>query len=310
MPGTVLVDEEVPTNGATVTWNLDAEKLNQLANNFDYEQGIADTIDVTFYAQGILNGAPAQAVGTIVTHGARVPTTPEFSTTLSELPELSDFIDNPTDQFLVDMVYVSSGHPFLGQGTKQPDDGAHVVFSNTGNQWPEGTAVTDFPAIYAVADGYVDKISPWEPVGGTNYKYDIWFVIAQKDGMAVRFLMSIEPMTNPGDNSFYEPFIVVKEGQSIRKGDVIAYMYIEPNNDNEGPHIHFSVAPEREEQQAPAIFTDDLVEAFHNNWGVHGFDRAANVPLNESDTPIPPCMGYKLAASENPFAASASECLK
>ena len=121
--------------------------------------------------------------------------------------------------------------------------------------------------------------------------------------------MSIEPSTNPGDASFYEPFIVVKEGQSVRKGDVLAYMYLEPNKDI-GPHIHFSVAPEREEQQAPAIFTDALVEAFHNNWGIRGFDRAANVPLNESDTPIPPCMGYKLAASENPFAASASECLK
>jgi len=310
MPGIVLVDEEVPTNGAAVTWNLDAEKLNRLANNFDYEQGIADTIEVTFYAEGTLNGTPAQAVGAMVTHGARVPTTPEFSITLSELPELSDFIANPTDQFLVDMVYVSGGNPFLGQGTKSPDNGAHVHFYNSGNQWPEGTAVTDFPAIYAVADGYVSKISPWEPVGGNNYKYDIWFVFAQKDGTAVRFLMSIEPMTNPGDNSFYEPFIVVKEGQSIRKGDVLAYMYLEPNDDNHGPHIHFSVAPEREEQQAPAIFTDELVEAFHNTWGILGFDRENNVPPNESDTPIPPCMGYKLAANENPFAESASECLK
>ena len=122
--------------------------------------------------------------------------------------------------------------------------------------------------------------------------------------------MSIEPMTNPGDASFYEPFIIVKEGQSVRKGDVLAYMYLEPKDDNDGPHIHFSVAPEREEQQAPAIFTDELVEAFHNNWGILGFDRANNVPPNESDTPMPPCMGYKLAANENPFAASASECLK
>ncbi|MCL0101678.1 M23 family metallopeptidase, partial [Dehalococcoidia bacterium] len=310
MSGIVLVDEEVPTNGPTVTWNLDAEKLNQLANNFDYEQGIADTIGVTFYAQGILNGAPAQAVGAIVTHGARVPTTPEFSITLSELPELSDFIANPTDQFVVDMVYVSGGTPFLGQRTKSPDNGAHVHFDNSGNQWPEGTAVTDFPAIYAVADGYVRKISPWDPVGGNNYKYDIWFVFAQKAGTAVRFLMSIEPMTNPGDNSFYEPFIVVKEGQSVRKGDVLAYMYLPPNEDTLGPHIHFSVAPVGEEQQAPAIFTDELVEAFHNNWGKLGFDRENNVAPSESDTKIPACMGYKLAANENPFAAIASECLK
>jgi hypothetical protein len=310
MPGIVLVDEEIPTNGATVTWNLDAEKLNQLANNFDYEQGIADTIDVTFYAHGILNGAPAQAVGAIVTHGARVPTTPEFSISLSDLPELSEFMSNPTDQFIVDMAHVSGGHPFKGLATKDPDNGAHVEFDNSGNRWPEGTAVTDFPAIYAIADGYVKKISPWEPVGGTRYKYDIWFVFAQKNGIPVRFLMSIEPSTNPGDESFYEPFIIVKEGQSVRKGDVLAYMYLEPNRDFPGPHIHFSVAPEREEQQAPAIFTDELVEAFHANFGIFGFDRENSASPDDPATPMPACMGYKLNGSENPFSSNAVECLK
>jgi hypothetical protein len=208
------------------------------------------------------------------------------------------------------MVYVKGGHPFKGQGTKDPDNGAHVEFDNSGNQWPEGTVVTDFPAIYAVADGYVSKTSPWEPVGGKNYKYDIWFVFAQKKGIPVRFLLSIEPSTNPGDASFYEPFIVVKEGQSVRKGEVLAYMYLEPNREFPGPHIHFSVAPEGEEQQAPAIFTDELVEAFHNNWGTSGFDRKNNVPPNESDTPMPPCMGYKLDGSENPFSSNAVESLK
>ena len=56
MPGIVLVDEDVPTNGAEVTWNLNVQELNTLANNFDYEQGIADTVDVTFYVEGSLNG--------------------------------------------------------------------------------------------------------------------------------------------------------------------------------------------------------------------------------------------------------------
>jgi len=309
IPGIVLVDEEVPSNEGRVTWDLDAEKLNQLANNFDYEQGIADTIQVTFIAEGTLNGTSAQAVGAMVTHGARVPTTPKFVTTLAELPQLSDFITKKTDQFLVDMDYVIGGHPFKGQGTNDPDNGAHVNFDNSGNQWPKGIAVTNFPPIYAIADGYVNNINTWESVG-ENYKYGMWLVFAQKDGTAVRFLMSIEPSTNPGDNSFYEPFIVVKEGQSVRKGDVLAYMYLEPNDDYPGPHIHFSVAPEQKEQQAPAIFTDEIVKAFHNNWGIFGVDRDNNAPPNESDTSMPPCMGYKLAANENPFAARASECLK
>ena len=122
--------------------------------------------------------------------------------------------------------------------------------------------------------------------------------------------MSIEPSTNPGDESFYEPFIIVKEGQSVRKGDVLAYMYLEPNRDFPGPHIHFSVAPEREEQQAPAIFTDELVEAFHANFGIFGFDRENSASPDDPATPMPACMGYKLNGSENPFSSNAVECLK
>ena len=73
MPGTVLVDEEVAVADGLVRWDLDAEKLNRLASNFDYESGIFDTVTVTFYAEGTLPGRAAQAAGTIVTHGARVP---------------------------------------------------------------------------------------------------------------------------------------------------------------------------------------------------------------------------------------------
>ena len=73
MPGNVLVDEEIALTGGLVRWDLDAEALNRLASNFDYEGGIFDTITVTFYAEGTLSGQSAQAAGSIVTHGARVP---------------------------------------------------------------------------------------------------------------------------------------------------------------------------------------------------------------------------------------------
>ena len=75
MPGIVLVDEDVSVEDAKIRWDLDAPALNQLANNFDYEGdiGIADTITVTFYIEGTLDGQRVQATGTIVTHGARVP---------------------------------------------------------------------------------------------------------------------------------------------------------------------------------------------------------------------------------------------
>ena len=73
MPGTVLVDEEIVVVDGLMRWNLDAEELNRLASNLDYEAGIFDTVTVTFYAEGTLLGRTAQAAGTIVTHGARVP---------------------------------------------------------------------------------------------------------------------------------------------------------------------------------------------------------------------------------------------
>jgi hypothetical protein len=309
MPGIVLVDEDILSNEGTVTWNLDAQALNQLANNFDYERGIADTVDVTFYVEGSLNGTPAQAAGTMVMHGARVPTAPKFVTTLAELPELSIFISKKTDQFLVDIDYVVGGHPFKGQGTNDPDDGAHINYDNSGNQWPEGTVASNYPAIYAVADGYMGMIETYEPVGGGNHKYAMMLVFAQKDGRPVRFHMSIEPSMSPGDSSFYEPFILVKEGQSVHKGQVLAHMYLEPNGNFPGPHIHFSVQPEGEQQQAPAIFSDEIVQAFHEKWGQFRFDLESGDPAG-GDTGMPACMGYKLTADENPFAANDSECLK
>ena len=76
MPGIVLIDKMVAIDSGLVVWELDGEALNKLAKNFDYEQGIADTITVTIFAEGSVGGIPAMAAGTIVTHGARVPRVP------------------------------------------------------------------------------------------------------------------------------------------------------------------------------------------------------------------------------------------
>lgn len=76
MPGIVLIDEPVSIISGRVRWDLDGRALNRLASNFDYEEGIADTITVTIYAKGRLAGRVAQAAGTYLTHGARVPMAP------------------------------------------------------------------------------------------------------------------------------------------------------------------------------------------------------------------------------------------
>ena len=101
---------------------------------------------------------------------------------------------------------------------------------------------------------------------------------------------------------------MVKEGQSVRKGDIIAYMYLEANDDYPGPHIHFNIRPEGEDKQAPAIFTDEIVQTFHERWGVFGIDfKNSRV---EGDIEMPVCMGYKLSASQNPYGTGPVEALK
>jgi len=70
MPGIVLVERDIPIEDGTISWLLNGEEMNRLANNFDYETGLADTITVTYYAE---DQSGRQAAGSVVAHGARVP---------------------------------------------------------------------------------------------------------------------------------------------------------------------------------------------------------------------------------------------
>jgi hypothetical protein len=49
----------------------------------------------------------------------------------------------------------------------------------------------------------------------------------------------------------------------------------------------------------PAIFTSEVVKAFHKQ--CQGF-KGSN-----DGTPIPPCMGYRIGADENPFGSGAKD---
>ena len=70
MPGIVLAEKDILIEDGVIKWLLNGEEMNRLANNFDHDTGLADTITVTYYA-GEQSGR--QAAGTIVAHGARVP---------------------------------------------------------------------------------------------------------------------------------------------------------------------------------------------------------------------------------------------
>jgi hypothetical protein len=66
-------------------------------------------------------------------------------------------------------------------------------------------------------------------------------------------------------------------------------------------HIHFHLMTEGKNGfLAPAIFTPEVVRQFHTKWD--GFGR-------DGDTPMPPCMGYRIFAEENSFDMGAKERL-
>ena len=106
-------------------------------------------------------------------------------------------------------------------------------------------------------------------------------------------------VAEPSDG-FYKRFILVQQGQQVRKGDVIAYMYTPP--EGRGIHVHFHVRIDGSQGfYAPAIFSSDVVKEFHAR--CDGF-RQANGGVE-----IPPCMGYRIRADENPFGTGAKERL-
>lgn len=221
----------------------------------------------------------------------------------AELPEISVFLTKPSDRFLVDIKEVSRGHPFLGVNSTRPHAGAHVHFDNTKNRWPKGKdEPASYPAIYAVADGVVSRIDTHFPLSGGNDRYGLDLTFAKDHtGSACRFCYSIEPMAPEPSKGFYKKFLLVKEGQKVSKGDVIAYLYTPPTS-GDGCHIHFHLMVDGKRGfLAPAIFTPDIAKQFHDQ--CDGFRW-----INDGKA-IPPCMGYRIGNEENPFGSGAKERL-
>jgi hypothetical protein len=220
----------------------------------------------------------------------------------AKLPEISSFVKNPSDRFLVDVKEVSRGHPLLGADSPRPHGGGHVHFDNSNNRWPKGKdEPANYPAVYAVADGIVNRVDALFSNGPGNDRYGLDLTFAKdSNGAAFRFCYSIEPMAGEPSEGFYKKFLLVREGQRVRKGDVIAYLYTPPKTG--GCHIHFHVmADGRKEFLAPAIFTPEIVKEFHR--------QCKSFRQRNDDPDIPPCMGYRIRAEENPFGTGAKERL-
>lgn len=211
-----------------------------------------------------------------------------------KLPNIALFKRQPSDRFLVDLDEMTSGHPFKGMDSAQPHAGAHVHFDNSTNRWPKGgTEPHNYPAVYAVADGFISRVDFRFGQKDGNHRYGLDLAFASdRSGRSHHFCYSIEPMIPEPAEGFYRKFLLVHKGQKVRKGDVLAYLYTPPGVKD--AHIHFHLMLDgRNGFLAPEIFRADLVRQFHSKWG--GFGR-------DGGTLMPPCMGYRLNSAENPFA--------
>ena len=219
------------------------------------------------------------------------------------LPSIKDFHQRPSDRFLVDLEVVRRGHPYKGRRAERPHTGGHVYF-DVQNISGSTKTIQKSPVIYAVADGIITRIDysfrlreMFEPALGkqvANRRYGIGLTFAREGNTGVTFHYSIEPFIDPRTNNFYDQFILVKLGQQIKKGQVIAKMYIPENRKlAEKTHIHFNLIREGGGGFiSPSIFDEKIVREFHRRW---------NLFPNDPDAPIPSCMGYMLEADENPF---------
>ena len=236
----------------------------------------------------------------------------QYASAVRSLPEITSFRDKPSDRFLVDLDHVRTGNPYKGKNAERPHTGGHVYFRLPKAPIP-AEDVKRFPAIYAVADGVISRIDysfrlRAIPVSGgrrrvSNTRYGIGLLFAKSDGQGVEMHYSIEPFIDPGDTTFYDRFIFVKVGQRVKKGDVIARMYLPPSREvAESSHIHFDlIHAGRHTFQSPSIFDRLIVTRFHDTWD----DRRGS----DAGQRMPPCMGYKLAPSENPFERKAVDAL-
>ena len=231
----------------------------------------------------------------IVTAGCTGSSRETTTDVTGQLPDIAVFLTRPSDRFLVEIQEISRGHPFLGVNSPHPYGGAHVHFDNAKDRWPKGKdEPANYPAIYAVADGFVSRVDTHFGLEGGNDRYGLDLTFAKdKGGSACRFCYSVEPMCPEPSEGFYKKFLPVKEGQKVRKGDIVAYLYMPPSS-GDGCHIHFHLMIDgRKGFLAPAIFAPEVVKAFH--------DKCNSFKESNGGTGIPPCMGWQLSPEENPF---------
>ncbi len=239
------------------------------------------------------------------------------------LPDLSYFATNKSDRFLVDFEDIIAGHPHVGQRSPVPHNDAQIYFSNTDPRWINATKPSDYPAVYAVADGIIQMaqgdMAYYNVRDHTDYDPPWWHVaygfnidLATEGDTVISFIYSLEPyITLEGKpKNFFKDFILVRDGQRVKKGDLVAYMYVPPFeekiNVSAASHIAFSLTRQGQGEwdvYVPAIFTENIVDQFGTLY--RNPKEGWNSPSYGNDWSRgrgkPTGMGWMIDASENPF---------
>lgn len=206
------------------------------------------------------------------------------SVNLNYLPDVKEFINNKSDRFIVDFEDIVAAHPYVGSRSPRPHNDLQVYFSNSDSRWVNATKPSDYPPIYAVADGVIQMASgnsslynvvdhsdsnpPW---WHSAYLFKLQF--AQNNGNIVSFLYQMEGYVIKEDRNFFADYLLVEDGQSVKKGDILGYMYVPGFEEMAGSmqgssHIAFGimekVGPQEEQEKVPSMFTNEIIDEFSN----------------------------------------------
>lgn len=219
------------------------------------------------------------------------------SSATAGLPDLATLAANRSDVLPIDISQAYSVAPFLGARSHMPHKGMHVNFAGLG---PFATQLdpTAYPAVRAVSDGVVTAVEPLRQMG-SHQAYGLNLAIGHEGREDITLNYSLEPFVMEPSSGFYSRFITVKQGQRVKKGDVLGYLYVPPGLTS-GTHLHFHMNV-GQAMGAPTIFTPGAVAQLRTRFGEPGgiVDGAQ----------LPACIGYKVDATENPLGTGAVDCL-
>lgn len=217
----------------------------------------------------------------------------------ARLPSIKVFAKKKSNVLPVDIERSAGTAPFLGARANSPHQGIHVYWSNQDGQWPASPgSPTDYPAVYAVADGIVGNVEPLREMG-SHQAYGLVLQVAEDGRRSSSVVYSLEPFVKEPSPGYYRQFLKVKNGQRVKKGQILGYMYVPPTSDG-ATHLHFHLSTGTG-IASPSLFTDEAVQRLAAKFG----DRGGT----ENGVVLPACIGYKISAAENPFGTGAVDCL-